>query len=232
MKGYGVGAVQLVLGLIRLAVTVVGVVMAVRTVRPPKLLITSLRGHAHAKALYLLAGGRKDIAGDEIGVSGHGADQRLAKIDALALAEAEHPLVGRRRGARSHRPGGTVGVHQLRGVRAVVPAGYRARRHVDHIVDMRRCQVLIESNFPTELGGMFKNMEDKGNPRGQNAKDRLAWAEKLDFEVPVFDGELGEDIEYLFWGGCAGGFEDRVKKTIQAVAVKHGTDRALSFPSI
>jgi hypothetical protein len=89
--------------------------------------------------------------------------------------------------------------------------------HVDHIVDMRRYQVLIESNFPSELGGMFKNLENKGNPWGQNSRDRLAWAEGLDFEVPVFDGELG-DTEYLFWVGCAGAFEDRAKKTTRAVA--------------
>jgi Fe-S oxidoreductase len=89
--------------------------------------------------------------------------------------------------------------------------------HVDHIVDMRRYQVLIESNFPTELGGMFKNLENKGNPWGQNAKDRLAWTEGLDFDVPVFDGQLG-DAEYLFWVGCAGAFEDRARKTTRAVA--------------
>ncbi|MBB5152881.1 hypothetical protein [Saccharopolyspora phatthalungensis] len=57
---------------------------------------------------------------------------------------------------------------------------------------MRRSPVLIESNFPTELGGMFKNLENKGNPWGQNAKDRLAWAEELDFEVPVFDVDMRE----------------------------------------
>src|SRR5699024_6030415 len=89
---------------------------------------------------------------------------------------------------------------------------------VDHIVDMRRYQVMIESNFPSELGGMFKNLENKGNPWGQNAKDRLAWTKELDFEVPVFDGELAEDVEYLFWVGCAGAFEDRAKKTTRAVA--------------
>jgi Fe-S oxidoreductase len=76
--------------------------------------------------------------------------------------------------------------------------------------------VLIESNFPAELNGMFKNLENKGNPWGQNAKDRLAWTEGLDFEVPVYDGDT--DFEYLFWVGCAGAFEDRAKKTTRAVA--------------
>ena len=31
---------------------------------------------------------------------------------------------------------------------------------------MRRYQVLIESEFPSELGGLFKNLENKGNPWG------------------------------------------------------------------
>ena len=90
--------------------------------------------------------------------------------------------------------------------------------HVDHIVDMRRHQVLIESEFPSELGALFKNLENKGNPWGQNARNRLDWTKKLDFEVPVFDGELSAETEYLFWVGCAGAFDDGQQKTIQATA--------------
>ena len=36
--------------------------------------------------------------------------------------------------------------------------------HVDHIIDMRRYQVLVESNFPAELNQLFKGLENKGNP--------------------------------------------------------------------
>ena len=50
--------------------------------------------------------------------------------------------------------------------------------HIDHIVDMRRYQVLAESEFPTELGGLFKNMETKGNPWGQNNSQRSDWIQK------------------------------------------------------
>ncbi|GAA0608832.1 (Fe-S)-binding protein [Kutzneria viridogrisea] len=90
--------------------------------------------------------------------------------------------------------------------------------HVDHIVDMRRYQVMIESAFPTELGAMFRGLENKGNPWGQNNSERLDWARDLDFEVPVVDGQLGEDVEYLFWVGCAGAFDDEAKKTVRATA--------------
>jgi Fe-S oxidoreductase len=44
------------------------------------------------------------------------------------------------------------------------------------------------------------------------------WIGELDFEVPVVDGKIGDDIEYLFWVGCAGALEDRAKKTTKAIA--------------
>ncbi|MBO0868613.1 MAG: (Fe-S)-binding protein, partial [Micromonosporaceae bacterium] len=56
--------------------------------------------------------------------------------------------------------------------------------HVDHIVDMRRYQVLIESNFPTEAGGMLRNLENRGNPWGAAPSTREDWTRALDFPVP------------------------------------------------
>lgn len=92
--------------------------------------------------------------------------------------------------------------------------------HVDAIVDMRRHQVLIESAFPAEFGGLFKNLESKQNPWGMAPKMRLDWAKGLDFDIPVVGADV-EDlsaVDYLFWVGCAGAFEDRAKKTTRAVA--------------
>jgi Fe-S oxidoreductase len=55
-----------------------------------------------------------------------------------------------------------------------------------------------------------------------NASQRNAWIEEVDFDVRVFgmDGEdqIPDDVEYLFWVGCAGAFEDRAKATTKAVA--------------
>jgi len=90
--------------------------------------------------------------------------------------------------------------------------------HVDHIMNMRRYQVLVESEFPSELGNTFRNLEKAGNPWGANRADRDAWISECDFPVTVIDGEIPEDVEYLFWVGCAGAFEDRAKKTTKAVA--------------
>lgn len=94
--------------------------------------------------------------------------------------------------------------------------------HIDHFVDMRRHQVMINTEFPSELNGLFKNLENKGNPWGMNANVRNAWIEEVDFPVRVFgmDGEdkIPDDVEYLFWVGCAGAYEDRAKETTKAVA--------------
>ncbi|MSX59191.1 MAG: 4Fe-4S dicluster domain-containing protein [Actinobacteria bacterium] len=90
--------------------------------------------------------------------------------------------------------------------------------HIDHIVNMRRFQVLVESNFPTELGGTFRNLEQAGNPWGANRNDREAWIAECDFPVRVVEGTLPEEVEYLFWVGCAGAYDERAKKTTKAVA--------------
>jgi Fe-S oxidoreductase len=92
--------------------------------------------------------------------------------------------------------------------------------HVDHIMDMRRYQVLVESNFPTELNGLFKGLENKGNPWNMSPNARLDWAKDLPFEVKEVgkDIESLEEVDWLFWVGCAGAYEDRAKKTTRAVA--------------
>ena len=90
--------------------------------------------------------------------------------------------------------------------------------HVDHIMNMRRYQVLVESEFPTELGATFRNLEKAGNPWGANRNDRDAWIAECEFPVRVIEGQIPDDVEYLFWVGCAGAYEERAKKTTKAVA--------------
>jgi Fe-S oxidoreductase len=90
--------------------------------------------------------------------------------------------------------------------------------HIDHIVNMRRFQVLVESNFPAELVGTFRNLEQAGNPWGANKQDRESWIAECDFPVSVVSGALPDEVEYLFWVGCAGAYDERARKTTKAVA--------------
>jgi len=98
--------------------------------------------------------------------------------------------------------------------------------YVDKIVDMRRHLVQEEARFPTELTRTFKAMETQSNPWGVDAGLRADWAEGLD--VPTMADK--PDAEYLYFVGCAGAFDDRNKKTSQALAKilkKAGVDFAI-----
>ena len=173
----------------------------------PKMLIMNLRDHAFAKAPYLLA--------DESARAGLPAD---------VLEEAERPLVGATEGLAWEPEGGAIIDTDV--LWSCVTCGACVEQcpvdieHVDHIVDMRRYQVLVESNFPAELNQLFKGMENKGNPWNMSPTARMDWAKGLDFDVKVVgeDVESLDEVEWLFWVGCAGAYEDRQKKTTRAVA--------------
>ena len=95
--------------------------------------------------------------------------------------------------------------------------------HVDKIVGLRRNLVLEDSRFPAELTGAFRAMEGQGNPWGQPrvGPPRLDEA-GLPFEVPIVAdvaaaGQL-DDLEVLYWVGCAAAFDTRNQKVARAVA--------------
>jgi Fe-S oxidoreductase len=90
--------------------------------------------------------------------------------------------------------------------------------HVDAIIDLRRFEVLMESRFPTEAGPLLRNLENQGDPWGLGSSKRTEWLAALDFEVPVFDGVIPDDVEYLYWVGCAGSLDERGRKQIVSTA--------------
>jgi Fe-S oxidoreductase len=196
----------------------------------PKLLILALRNHAHAKAPWLAAGEEARKAA-ELAAPNPTDDGVSTDVTALqaARAQAERPLIGGT-GYTLTDPLGAYG--QAGGVIdpdvlwSCVTCGACVEQcpvdieHVDHIVDMRRYQVLIESAFPNELNGLFKNLEKNANPWGMAPRLRMDWAKDLPFEVKQVgtDVETMDDVEYLYWVGCAGAYEDRQKKTTRAIA--------------
>ncbi len=87
---------------------------------------------------------------------------------------------------------------------------------IDHplkILQMRTHLVLTESRMPAELARTFANLEKNSNPWGIAAERRMEWAEGLD--VPTI--ATNPDPEYLLFVGCAGAFDDRIKKTMRAL---------------
>ncbi|ORV36150.1 heterodisulfide reductase-related iron-sulfur binding cluster [Mycobacterium conspicuum] len=188
----------------------------------PKLVIMDLRDHWMAKAPYLLgqqtAEPLEGLDLETVKEEGHHVPESgFGRVPGHGPEQATRPLVG------TAEQGGVIDPDVLW---SCVTCGACVEQcpvdieHVDHIVDMRRYQVMMESEFPAELSTLFKNLETKGNPWGQNAADRTNWISEVDFDVPVY----GEDVdsfdgyEYLFWVGCAGAYDDKAKKTTKAVA--------------
>jgi Fe-S oxidoreductase len=158
-----------------------------------------LRDHAFAKAPYLLAD----------------SDEARDKLPDAVKKEAERPLVGK---ADANGVIDPDVIWSCTNCGACVQECPVDIEHIDHIDGMRRYQVLIESAFPVEAAGMLKNLENKGDPWGMGETRRADWIGELDFEVPVADGKIPAEVEYLFWVGCAGALEDRAKKTTKAIA--------------
>ncbi|GAA2003872.1 (Fe-S)-binding protein [Brevibacterium samyangense] len=212
----------------------------------PKLMMMNLRNHAHAKAPWLQAAQaakaeatppaplpedadkkakkawQKEMDEYESITDPHSNIDLLGTLSEAAQAEAVRPLVG----AQDVEELAELGVIDPDALWSCTTCGACVEQcpvdieHVDHFVDMRRYQVLIESAFPTELGGLFKNLENKQNPWGMSQKKRMQWAKDLDFEIKQVGADIEDlgETEYLFWVGCAGAFEDRAMKTSAAVA--------------
>ncbi len=184
----------------------------------PKLLVMALRDHASAKAPWLLAGEQARESG-----SGLSDASMAAAATASLVGETGYDIASPLTAYRPHGPDAVIDQDVLWSCTtcgACVEQCPVDIEHVDEIVDMRRYQVLIESAFPNELNGLFKNLEQRQNPWGMAPRLRLDWAKGLPFDVKV----VGQDVEdlsgvdYLFWVGCAGAFEDRAKRTTRAVA--------------
>ncbi len=183
----------------------------------PKLVIMDLRDHLFAKAPYLIEG--KPLPSD-IAVEPsepHTPESGFGRVPGSGPDQAARPLVG------DLASGGVIDPDVLWSCTtcgACVEQCPVDIEHIDHIVDMRRYQVLIESSFPSEAGVMLRNIENKGNPWGLAERAREEWLESLDFDVrrAVPGTPLDADVEYLFWVGCAGALEDRSRKVTRAFA--------------
>ncbi len=187
----------------------------------PKLLIMGLRDHLFAKAPYILASDKEAVLASAPSV----ADQEhhnhevpengFGRVLGANKEQYERPLVG---------DAASLGVIDPDVLWSCTTCGACVEQcpvdieHVDHIIDMRRYQVLIESAFPSEAGVMLRNLENKGNPWGMNNSSRTEWMEGLPFEVRVVEDRIPDEVEYLYWVGCAGGLEDRSRKVARAFA--------------
>jgi len=87
--------------------------------------------------------------------------------------------------------------------------------HIDHIVDLRRSRVMVDSSFPAEAEPMLRDVERAGNPWGKPQTERATWAEELGVRVLEPDAPAPES---LYWVGCAAAFDERAKKSAESTA--------------
>jgi Fe-S oxidoreductase len=102
--------------------------------------------------------------------------------------------------------------------------------HIDHIVDLRRHLVMVESRFPSEAEPMLRDVERQSNPWGKPQAERAAWTEGLDVRV-LEPGEAPPEV--LYWVGCAASFDERARESARSTArllAAAGVDFAILGP--
>ena len=87
--------------------------------------------------------------------------------------------------------------------------------HIDHIIDLRRHLVMMDSRFPSESEQMLRDVERASNPWGKAQTERADWAEGLGVRV-LQPGEPAPEV--LYWVGCAASFDERARTAAQSTA--------------
>ncbi len=87
--------------------------------------------------------------------------------------------------------------------------------HVDKIIDLRRYLTMTEGKVNSDAQRAMTNIERQGNPWGLNRKEKENWRD-LDptINIPTVKElkKSGEEMEYLFWVGSMGAFDNRSQK--------------------
>ncbi len=85
-------------------------------------------------------------------------------------------------------------------------------RPPEQVIDIRRAQVLMTGDVPTTVGETLRNFERQGNPWGMPNQNRMSWSEGLNVRVL----NPGDEVDVLYYVGCAGSFDDRNKRVTRA----------------
>jgi S-adenosylmethionine synthetase len=100
--------------------------------------------------------------------------------------------------------------------------------HITPIVDMRRDLVMMESDFPPEMNTVFRNMENNESPWAFGSEQRNDWIDELSDELTKEGKEnhlkklsnigSADDLDVVFWSGCAGAFDKRYRNVTKSFA--------------
>jgi Fe-S oxidoreductase/nitrate reductase gamma subunit len=141
----------------------------------------------------------------------------LAKAPEAIKAKAKAAADGAEAPVEKVLPGEVIDLHELWACTNCMYCTEHCSSSIEHvpkIVNMRQYKVLTEADFAPELQLTYKNMENNSNPWGIGSHLRTDWAKELGIKT------LAENpnVEYLFYVGCSGSFDDRGKKVSVAFA--------------
>jgi Fe-S oxidoreductase len=161
----------------------------------PKLVIMGLRDQVFADGGAIVAAREHGGEGRDGGGAGEGEPPALAALVPNAVPEES--------------------VWDCVTCGACVQACPVSIEHVDHIVDLRRHLVMVESSFPSEAEPMLRDVERASNPWGKAQSERADWADDLGIRI-LEPGDTAP--EYLYWVGCASSFDERARTTAESTA--------------
>jgi len=82
------------------------------------------------------------------------------------------------------------------------------------LLKIRQGRVLMEGDFPEEAQNALRNVEGQSNPWALPQEERGKWADEMGVKTLAEDA----DVEYLFFVGCAGSYDQRYQNVTKAFA--------------
>ena len=78
-------------------------------------------------------------------------------------------------------------------------------------------ELLLAGNIPAELQNALEFSQRYGNPLGESPRKRAAWAEDLDFDIPIMR-KAKRPVDVLWFVGDYASYHPRVQETTKAFA--------------
>ena len=78
-------------------------------------------------------------------------------------------------------------------------------------------ELLLAGNIPTELQSALEFSQRYGNPMGESPRKRAAWADGLDFEIPILR-KVKRPVDVLWFVGDYASYHPRVQRITRAFA--------------
>jgi Fe-S oxidoreductase len=87
--------------------------------------------------------------------------------------------------------------------------------HIQPIMELKRYKALTLGQIPPEAATAVNNIRINGNPWGVSQDERDQWMNDLSEEEKPAIIEPGKKVDYLYYVGCAGSYDNNNQKVVQ-----------------